>query len=141
MENHAGRPEIGAGPGEGSGRSIRHSATINRDLLYYAVRQPSASGKITFCDSLSRSKPLAKSCGSFAELWLASSIILVIAGIIVVLVSMNFSRRTERLTAFSQRVAEGDFRTQSSDGTGDALDVLNDSLNQTAIRLDATIRT
>jgi two-component system phosphate regulon sensor histidine kinase PhoR len=38
-------------------------------------------------------------------------------------------------------VAEGDFRAQASDGTGDALDVLSDSLNQTATRLDKTIRT
>jgi len=68
-------------------------------------------------------------------------LILLVAGVIVVLVSRNFSSRTERLTAFSQRVADGDFRPHPSDGTGDALDVLNDSLNQTAIRLDGTIRT
>ena len=59
----------------------------------------------------------------------------------MVLVSRNFSDRIERLTAFSQRVAEGDFRAQASDATGDALDVLSDSLNQTAARLDRTIRT
>jgi len=58
-----------------------------------------------------------------------------------VLVSRNFSDRIERLTAFSQRVAEGDFRAQASDDTGDALDVLSGSLNQTAARLDRTIRT
>ncbi len=133
MENHAGR---------GSGRSIRHSATINRDLLYYAVRQPSASGKNYILRFALPVETVGQVMWLFRRsLWLASGIILVIAGIIVVLVSMNFSSRTERLTAFSQRVAEGDFRTQSSDGTGDALDVLNDSLNQTAIRLDATIRT
>ncbi len=142
MENHAGRPEIVQALAEGSGRSIRHSATINRDLLYYAVRQPSASGKNYILRFALPVETVGQVMWLFRRsLWLASSIILVIAGIIVVLVSMNFSSRTERLTAFSQRVAEGDFRTQSSDGTGDALDVLNDSLNQTAIRLDATIRT
>jgi len=142
MENHAGRPEIAQALAEGSGRSIRHSATINRDLLYYAVRQPSASGKNYILRFALPVETVGQVMWLFRRsLWLASSIILVIAGIIVVLVSRNFSSRTERLTAFSQRVAEGDFRTQSSDGTGDALDVLNDSLNQTAIRLDATIRT
>ena len=142
MENHAGRPEIAQALAEGSGRSIRHSATINRDLLYYAVRQQSASGKNYILRFALPVETVGQVMWLFRRsLWLASSIILVIAGIIVVLVSRNFSSRTERLTAFSQRVAEGDFRTQSSDGTGDALDVLNDSLNQTAIRLDATIRT
>src|SRR5258708_2799297 len=47
----------------------------------------------------------------------------------------------EGMAAFWQGVAEGDFRGQASDDTGDALDVLSGSLNQTAARLDRTIRT
>ena len=38
MENHAGRPEIREALAKGNGRAIRHSVTLNRDLLYYAVR-------------------------------------------------------------------------------------------------------
>src|SRR5260370_3550382 len=38
MENHAGRPEIREAFAKVDGQSIRHSVTINRDLLYYAVR-------------------------------------------------------------------------------------------------------
>src|SRR5919201_3237282 len=37
MENHATRPEIIAARETGEGRSVRHSATVNRDLLYVAV--------------------------------------------------------------------------------------------------------
>ena len=143
IENHADRPEVVQALAEGVGRSIRYSKTINRDLLYYAVRQsssPPAKGYIL------RFALPAETVGQVLwpfrrSLWLASALILLVAGGIVVLVSRNFSRRIERLTAFSQRVAEGDFRAQSSDGTGDALDVLSDSLNQTAMRLDRTIRT
>jgi two-component system, OmpR family, phosphate regulon sensor histidine kinase PhoR len=143
LENHAKRPEVVQALAEGVGRSMRHSATINRDLLYYAVRQsssPPAKGYI-----LRFALPV-ETVGQVLwpfrrSLWLASALILLVAGGIVVLVSRNFSKRIERLTAFSQRVAEGDFRAQSSDGTGDALDVLSDSLNQTAMRLDRTIRT
>jgi len=47
----------------------------------------------------------------------------------------------DRLTAFSRRVAEGDFHAEPSGGSGDALDSLGSSLNQTAARLDQTIRT
>jgi two-component system, OmpR family, phosphate regulon sensor histidine kinase PhoR len=143
IENHAKRPEVVQALAEGVGRSMRHSATINRDLLYYAVRQsssPPAKGYI-----LRFALPV-ETVGQVLwpfrrSLWLASALILLVASGIVVLVSRNFSRRIERLTAFSQRVAEGDFRAQSSDGTGDALDALSDSLNQTAMRLDRTIRT
>src|SRR5262249_50806481 len=45
MENHADRPEVLDALATGSGHSSRHSATLNRDLLYYAVRQQTASGR------------------------------------------------------------------------------------------------
>ena len=142
MENHAGRPEIVQALAEGNGRSIRHSATINRDLLYYAVRQPSPSGPPFVLRFALPVETVDQVLWPFRKsLLLATGLILLIAGMIVVLVSRSFSGRIERLTAFSQRVAEGDFHAQASDGTGDALDVLSDSLNQTAARLDRTIRT
>jgi two-component system, OmpR family, phosphate regulon sensor histidine kinase PhoR len=143
MENHAGRAEIAQALAKGDGRFIQHSATTDRDLLYYAVRQSSSSPAKSY---ILRFALPVETVGQVLwpfrrSLWLASALILLIAGGIVLLVSRNFSTRIERLTAFSQRVAEGDFRAQSSDGTGDALDVLSDSLNQTAARLDRTIRT
>src|SRR6202030_1935635 len=49
--------------------------------------------------------------------------------------------RVEHLREFSLRVAEGDFRPLPADGTGDTLEALGSSLNQTAARLDRTIRT
>src|SRR5207245_11708532 len=44
MENHAGRPEIRDALRKGDGQSIRHSVTIKRDLLYYAVSVSSERG-------------------------------------------------------------------------------------------------
>jgi two-component system phosphate regulon sensor histidine kinase PhoR len=142
MENHADRPEIIQAMAEGSGRSIRHSATINRDLLYYAVRQTASPERTYILRFALPVETVGQVLWPFRRsLWIASALTLLAGGLIVVLVSRNFSDRIERLTAFSQRVAEGDFHTQASDGTGDALDVLSDSLNQTAARLDRTIRT
>ena len=37
MDNHAGRPEIRQAVQSGTGRAIRHSATLNRDLCYLAT--------------------------------------------------------------------------------------------------------
>jgi two-component system phosphate regulon sensor histidine kinase PhoR len=142
MENHAGRPEIAQALAEGSGRSIRHSATIHRDLLYYAVRQPSSAGKPFILRFALPEEAVGQVLGPFRKsLWSALLVILVVASGVIVLISKSFSARVERLTAFSQRVAEGDFRPQASDGTGDALDRLSHSLNQTAARLDRTIHT
>jgi len=142
MENHAGRPEIAQAMAEGSGRSMRHSATVNRELLYYAVRQPSAAGKSVVLRFAEPEETVGEVLGPFRKsLGLASLAILLVASGLILLVSRNFSERIEKLTTFSQRVAEGDFRPQASEGTGDALDRLSHSLNQTAARLDRTIHT
>src|ERR1700736_192367 len=75
------------------------------------------------------------------KLWFASLFILLLAGAASLLVSLGFSERIERLKEFSRRVAEGDFRPLPADGSGDALEALGASLNQTAARMDRTIRT
>ncbi|HLK05610.1 MAG TPA: ATP-binding protein [Candidatus Acidoferrum sp.] len=142
MENHAGRPELKDALATGSGHSIRHSVTINRDLVYYAVRQSTASGRPVL---LRFALPLSTVTSVLAEfrksLALASFLILALAGGVTLLVSRRFTNRVDRLTAFSKRVAEGDFHSEPAGNSTDALDALGTSLNQTAARLDQTIRT
>jgi two-component system phosphate regulon sensor histidine kinase PhoR len=142
MENHAGRPEIRDALAKGEGQSTRHSVTINRDLLYYAVKQNVGAASplvLRFAIPLANIQELL---GSFRRsLWLASFVILLLAGAASLLVSLGLSARIERLEEFSRRVAEGDFRPLPGDGSGDALEKLGASLNQTAARLDQTIRT
>jgi two-component system, OmpR family, phosphate regulon sensor histidine kinase PhoR len=135
-------PEIRDAFAGGEGRAVRHSTLIDRDLLFYAVRQDTPAGPaVVLCFAL----PLATvddDLGSFRRsLWLSSFVILLIAGAASLLVSRGFTDRVERLKEFSRRVAEGDFHPLPSDGSGDALEALGASLNQTATRLDRTIRT
>jgi len=142
MENHAGRPELKDALANGSGHSIRHSVTINRDLLYYAVRQPTATGQPVLLRFALPLSTVTSVLMQFREsLWLASLLILAVVGGATLLVSRGFTSRVDRLTAFSRRVAEGDFHAEPSGSSGDALDSLGSSLNQTAARLDQTIRT
>jgi two-component system phosphate regulon sensor histidine kinase PhoR len=142
MENHAARPEIHDALAKGEGQSKRHSVTINRDLLYYAVKQNVGADSpvvLRFAIPLATIQELL---GSFRRsLWLATFIILLLGGAASLLVSRSLSDRIERLREFSRRVAEGDFRPLGADASGDALDKLGASLNQTASRLDQTIRT
>jgi two-component system phosphate regulon sensor histidine kinase PhoR len=142
MENHANRPEIREALAKGDGRAMRRSATLKRDLLYYAVKQNVAAGPpivLRFAVPLETADQVL---GAFRRsLWLASLVILLLAGIASLLVSRGFSERVERLREFSRRVAEGDFRPLPGDGSGDALEALGASLNQTAARMDRTIRT
>jgi two-component system, OmpR family, phosphate regulon sensor histidine kinase PhoR len=142
MENHADRPEVREALSRGDGRSVRHSITVNRDLLYYAVRQTTPTGQamvLRFALPLDNADHVVASFRR--NLWLASFIILLVAGGASLLVSRSVSERVERLKEFSRRVAEGDFRPLPADGSGDALEALGASLNQTAARMDGTIRT
>ncbi len=142
MENHADRPEVQEALAKGEGRSVRHSVTLRRDFLYYAVRQDLGTGApivLRFAIPMETSN---QALGLFRRsLWLASLVILLVAGMVSLLVSRGFSDRVERLREFSRRVAEGDFRPLPGGGSGDALEALGASLNQTASRMDRTIRT
>ena len=142
MENHAGRPEIRDAFAAGNGQSMRHSVTINRDLLYYAVRLPVTGGSPLVLRFALPVKTVDAELWEFRKrLWLASLLMLLVTGTVSLLVSRSFADRVDRLTQFSRRVAEGDFRPLEADRSGDAIEALGVSLNETAVRLDRTIRT
>jgi two-component system phosphate regulon sensor histidine kinase PhoR len=141
MENHAGRPEIRDAFAKGDGQSVRHSITVNSNLLYYAVRLSSAGAPPVV---LRFALPFQTVDGALWEfrrrLWLASLVVLLVTGAVSLLISRSFSQRVDRLTEFSRRVAQGDFRPLFANPDGDALDKLAVSLSETAARLDLTIR-
>ena len=142
MENHRGRPELQEALATGSGHSVRFSVTVNRDLLYYAVRQPTAAGRPVLLRFALPFETVTSAVMQFRKsLWVASILILAVLGGATLLVSRRFTSRVERLTTFSKRVAEGDFHPEPAGSSSDALDALGASLNQTAARLDQTIRT
>jgi two-component system phosphate regulon sensor histidine kinase PhoR len=121
---------------------MRHSVTINRDLLYYAVRLPVTGGSPLVLRFALPVKTVDAELWEFRKrLWLASLLMLLVTGTVSLLVSRSFADRVDRLTQFSRRVAEGDFRPLEADRSGDAIEALGVSLNETAVRLDRTIRT
>ena len=142
MESHAERPEVQAALRSGEGRDLRGSVSVRTRLLYYAVREDLPGGTPVV---LRLALPMA----SFSEqlwnfrrnLWLWSLLIYLCAGAVAMVMSRAYASRIERLREFSRRVAEGDFRPLPPDGSGDSLEALGASLNQTASRLDRTIRT
>jgi two-component system phosphate regulon sensor histidine kinase PhoR len=142
MENHAGRPEIRDAFAKGDGLSVRHSVTINRDLMYYAVRwSPPAGSPVVLRFALPLRTVEDEVWALRRRLWLSSLVMLLLTGMASLLISRSFSRRVERLQSFSRRVAEGDFRPIEADRSGDALEALAASLNDSAARLDRAIRT
>jgi two-component system, OmpR family, phosphate regulon sensor histidine kinase PhoR len=142
MENHGGRDEVQSAFQTGEGRAIRESVSVKRPLIYYAVRESLPDGTPIVLRLALPVEGIDESLWQFrTSLWLWSLLIFLIAGGVALLMSRSFADRVERLREFSLRVAEGDFRPLSADGTGDTLEALGASLNQTAGRLDRTIRT
>ena len=142
MESHADRPEVKDALQKGEGFSLRSSVSVKEQLLYYAVREY-LPGEVPVVVRL------ALPMHGFREplwafrrnVWLWSLLIFIVAGAFALWMSGSYTERVERLREFSRRVAEGDFRPLPSDGKGDSLEALGTSLNQTAARLDRTIRT
>ena len=142
MENHANRPEVRDAFAKGDGQSSRHSVTVDNNLLYYAVRLSVPGGPPAVLRFALPLQTVDQELWEFRRrLWLASVVMLLVTGIVSLLISQSFSSRVERLQMFSRRVAEGDFRPIEADRSGDALDSLAVSLNQTAAQLDRTIQT
>ena len=142
MENHAGRPEIRAALESGRGTAVRYSDTLRRYLVYLAVRYETHLGTPPLVIRLS--VPLnrleAALAGFRRGLWLASLIILMFASWVSLLFFRALARRIERLKQFSRRVAAGDFRPLPVDRKEDELSDLAGTLNETAVRLEGTIR-
>lgn len=136
MENHASRPEIVQAYRYGVGSSTRHSATINRDLRYLAlrIRYQNQPGYI-----LRLAVPLEGVDSSIAAirwriLW-ASLIAAVVALGLAYFFSQSFTRRIARLQAFAEGLAAAHFsQTPLPDGD-DELGALGRSLSTTAVQL------
>jgi two-component system, OmpR family, phosphate regulon sensor histidine kinase PhoR len=141
MENHSNRPEIQQAFATGEGQSVRHSATLGRDLVYRAVRCEQTGGPPVV---LRMALPLAQVDASVSELrrriYAASLVVLLLGGIISLTYFRVFSARVERLKDFSRRVAEGDFRPLPAERPRDELADLASALNETAAWMDQTIR-
>ncbi len=142
MDNHIGRPEISEALAIGSGRAVRHSPTIGHDLVYLATRQQLQDGTLLIIRFSIPLERLDSALSGFRRgLWTISLVILLLAGGISLLSFRAISIRLQRLQHFSRRVAGGDFRPLSLDRRQDELTDLALTLNQTASRLDASIRT
>jgi two-component system, OmpR family, phosphate regulon sensor histidine kinase PhoR len=142
MENHATRPEVLDAVAKGEGQSSRRSVTMDKNFLYYAVRLPVAGAQPVVLRFALPVQTVDQELSQFRRrLWPAALIMLLVTGIVSLMISQSFSSRVERLQKFSLRVAEGDFRPIEADRTGDGLEALAVSLNQTSARLDRTIRT
>ncbi|MBN1567606.1 MAG: PAS domain-containing protein [Acidobacteria bacterium] len=142
MENHLPRPEIRDALMQGSGRAVRRSPTLGSDLVYLAQSCQSKEGlDLVIRLSLPLNRLEEAQFDFRSRLWVISLLILAVASGASLLFFRTVSNRIGRLKEFSSRVADGDFRPLPLDQNKDELADLSSTMNQTALKLDRTIRT
>lgn len=141
MENHSNRPEFRAAMARGQGDSVRHSHTLDRDLVYWATRFDRPAQPSVIIRLATPLAPINSALTSVRHaLWEVSALILFAGIAISLLFSRGFVRRVENLKGFSRRVAAGDFSSLHGESSSDELGELAAALNDTAARLNATIQ-
>jgi two-component system phosphate regulon sensor histidine kinase PhoR len=136
MENHAGRPEIREAISRGMGSSIRHSATLDRDLCYLAISLP-FHGEPGYV--LRLAVPLEDVQASVSavrgRILAASVVAALIALAFAYVFSDSHTRRIARLRAFAEDLVHNPTMRALDTSPHDELGALAQSLNRAATQL------
>jgi two-component system phosphate regulon sensor histidine kinase PhoR len=137
MDNHSGRPEIMEALSQGSGASIRHSDTLDMDMLYVA-RRLNGDGTV-----IRAATPLSQSFRERNLLFANLAGVLAAALILSVFLGSRFANTISRpildMALVSQEMARGDFSKRISvRGTREVRNLAT-SFNQMADSLQRTI--
>lgn len=142
MENHGTRPEVLQALRQGSGESQRHSATLDRDLLYVAV-PIEAQGRVVGIARVAL--PITDVRASLDRLVAVISIALLVAALLAVLIAVPLARlvtsHLQTLGEGARRLAAGDFSEPIPVRGRDEISQLAVTFNEMAARLAAQIRT
>lgn len=136
MENHADRPEVREAVQHGSGSSIRYSATLGRDLCYFAI---TFSYGGTAQHVLRLAVPLEDVDSAVAAVrWRilgASLVAALVALIIAYFFSRSFTHRINRLRVFAEGLVEERASGSLGADAEDELGALARSLDRAAAQI------
>lgn len=141
MENHLYRPEIQQAKHEGVGVAIRHSSTLDTDMMYVAVFITQKGKEYGF---IRLALPLTETKQAFSKLWSVVLIGILPAVFCTTFVSFALAKRVtepvERLTEFARRMSRGKFDCRAKVGSNDEIDALAGALNQMAKTVEEKVR-
>ncbi|WP_090111020.1 two-component system histidine kinase PnpS [Cohnella sp. OV330] len=138
MDNHAGREEVREALESGMGRSIRHSDTLDENMLYvaYAAKDGETGetlGVIRLAMSLSAVEK------SLDRMWMALALgllaVFALAALVSYRVALSVTRPLERMTSAAKRMAGMDYKVRIPDAGKDEIGELGRALNAMAANL------
>jgi len=141
MENHLDRPEVQGAIKNDMGTAIRHSATLDTDMMYVAVVIRHEGREAGF---MRLALPLTETRQAFSRLWSVVLAGMLLAGFLTILVSFALGKRVtepvERLTDFASRVSRGDFDSRAGVESKDEIGELAGALNHMAATIKEKMR-
>ena len=134
MENHLNRPEVQAAGKKGSGIAIRHSATLNTDMMYAAVLIKASGSKEAGYMRLAL--PLTEIKHAFFGLWSDVLKAIFLAVLITIPVGLTLGKRitvpVEQLIEFARQISRGNYDGRVRVRSGDEIGKLAMTLEEMA---------
>ena len=137
MENHRYREEISAALTGTTGTSIRHSHTLNTDMLYVAKH----FGGIVFRLAKPLSEVDASIAGVRRYILSAGGILLLLSSIAVVMISRKITKPINETIRFAREFSSGDLSRRIPNYNDDEIGTLQSALNHLAETISEKIRT
>ena len=135
IDNHFNRPEIQEAIKNGTGVNIRHSDTLNMDLMYAAVF--STAHQLVIRVAL----PLAGITEYSAGLWLPLVLILIVSFLlslfVVLMVSRSITKPMIQLRNDTAKIAQGHYNAIGHLKTGDEIESLSAAIVDMAATLES----
>ena len=140
MDNHRGRPEVGAAISSGSGIGDRYSQTVKSTLRYFALPVFRQGKMIGICRVALPMKEVGTAIARLRRvLWLGCGIGLVGAILLSVVTAGRIAKPIRELTQTTKAIATGDVTSRVTVSASGELGQLSRHFNQMAERVEAQI--
>lgn len=142
MDNHKDRPEVVEAHVNGRGSNVRHSDTLQKEMLYVAVKVTEAQGGR---DGILRlAVPFSKVSDRLNSLrqnfiWIFA-LTLIFAVVISMLTTRNMSREISSFSELARSIGEGDYATRLRVVPGSEFMPLAQSINGMAKSIERNVR-
>lgn len=137
LPNHANRPEIRAALQSGEGQSIRHSNTLNYDMLYVAVplkQEQNIEGVVRVSITITRVQETVR------NLWVSLGGVLVLTlllfGLISTRITKSITQPIEEITRVARGITKKEFKNRIRTNVKGEIGQLAQAINYMAVSLE-----
>ncbi len=141
VENHGGREEVVSALSQGTGSSLRLSATVNRRMLYLARRAALHNGATIVVRAALPLTEVEEAVDRLRWLLLGGSLLaLGVAVMLSTLTTQMIGRSLQSIARAARQIAQGDLDVRIRPETSDEIGQLAATLDQLADSLSTTLR-